>query len=92
MHSPSHETTRNTADIEESAGGMLLGPEDRSYQPYDVSGESSSTISTEDLKECLKTQLEFCFSRENLSEDLYLDSDQFVPIWTVSNMEEIKKK
>uniref|UniRef100_A0A8C5YE12 HTH La-type RNA-binding domain-containing protein n=1 Tax=Microcebus murinus TaxID=30608 RepID=A0A8C5YE12_MICMU len=40
-------------------------------------------------------KLEFCFSRENLSKDLYLisqmDSDQFVPIWTVANMEEIKK-
>uniref|UniRef100_A0A2K6NQ96 HTH La-type RNA-binding domain-containing protein n=1 Tax=Rhinopithecus roxellana TaxID=61622 RepID=A0A2K6NQ96_RHIRO len=32
---------------------------------------------------------------ENLSKDLYLisqmDSDQFIPIWTVANMEEIKK-
>ncbi|XP_031211622.1 la-related protein 4 isoform X5 [Mastomys coucha] len=95
MYSPSCETTRNTADTEESADGMVLGPEDLSYQLYDVSGESSSTISTEDLKECLKKQLEFCFSRENLSKDLYLisqmDSDQFVPIWTVANMEEIKK-
>ena len=95
MHSPSYETTRNTTDIEESADGMLLGPEDLSYQPYDVSGESSSTISTEDLKECLKKQLEFCFSQENLSKDLYLisqmDSDQFALIWTVANMEEIKK-
>ncbi|XP_051016303.1 la-related protein 4 isoform X2 [Acomys russatus] len=95
MYSPSCETTRNTTDIEESADGMILGPEDLSYQLYDVSGESSSTISTEDLKECLKKQLEFCFSRENLSKDLYLisqmDSDQFVPIWTVANMEEIKK-
>ncbi|XP_006168231.1 la-related protein 4 isoform X6 [Tupaia chinensis] len=58
-------------------------------------GESNSAISAEDLKECLKKQLEFCFSRENLSKDLYLisqmDSDQFVPIWTVANMEEIKK-
>ncbi|XP_060051364.1 la-related protein 4 isoform X9 [Erinaceus europaeus] len=57
--------------------------------------ESNSSISTEDLKECLKKQLEFCFSRENLSKDLYLisqmDSDQFIPIWTVANMEEIKK-
>ncbi|XP_027252368.1 la-related protein 4 isoform X4 [Cricetulus griseus] len=95
MYSPTCETTRNTSDIEESADGMILGPEDLSYQIYDVSGESSSTISTEDLKECLKKQLEFCFSRENLSKDLYLisqmDSDQFVPIWTVANMEEIKK-
>ncbi|XP_047720974.1 la-related protein 4 isoform X8 [Prionailurus viverrinus] len=96
------ETTRNTIGIEESTDGMILGPEDLSYQIYDVPGklyacigESSSAISTEDLKECLKKQLEFCFSRENLSKDLYLisqmDSDQFIPIWTVANMEEIKK-
>ena len=37
-YSPSCETTRNTADIEESADGMLLGPEDLNYQLYDVSG------------------------------------------------------
>ncbi|XP_027448577.1 la-related protein 4 isoform X5 [Callorhinus ursinus] len=89
------ETTRNTIGIEESTDGMILGPEDLSYHIYDVSGESNSAISTEDLKECLKKQLEFCFSRENLSKDLYLisqmDSDQFIPIWTVANMEEIKK-
>uniref|UniRef100_F6S274 La ribonucleoprotein 4 n=2 Tax=Equus TaxID=9789 RepID=F6S274_HORSE len=89
------ETTRNTTGVEESTDGMILGPEDLSYQIYDVSGESNSAISTEDLKECLKKQLEFCFSRENLSKDLYLisqmDSDQFIPIWTVANMEEIKK-
>nr|XP_045007940.1 la-related protein 4 isoform X2 [Jaculus jaculus] len=95
MYSPSCETTRNTTNIEESTDGIILGPEDLSYQIYDVSGESSTAISTEDLKECLKKQLEFCFSRENLSKDLYLisqmDSDQFVPIWTVANMEEIKK-
>ncbi|XP_054298777.1 la-related protein 4 isoform X9 [Pongo pygmaeus] len=95
MYSSSCETTRNTTGIEESTDGMILGPEDLSYQIYDVSGESNSTVSTEDLKECLKKQLEFCFSRENLSKDLYLisqmDSDQFIPIWTVANMEEIKK-
>lgn len=95
MYSPACGTTGNTTDIEESADGMILGPEDLSYQIYDVSGESNSTISTEDLKECLRKQLEFCFSRENLSKDLYLisqmDSDQFIPIWTVANMEEIKK-
>ncbi|XP_042533412.1 la-related protein 4 isoform X6 [Dipodomys spectabilis] len=94
MYSTSCETARNTTGIEESTEGMILGPEDLSYQIYDVSGESSA-ISTEDLKECLRKQLEFCFSRENLSKDLYLisqmDSDQFIPIWTVANMEEIKK-
>ncbi|XP_054552584.1 la-related protein 4 isoform X7 [Talpa occidentalis] len=89
------ETTRNSSGIEESTDGLILGPEDLNYQIYDVSGENNSAISTEELKECLKKQLEFCFSRENLSKDLYLisqmDSDQFIPIWTVANMEEIKK-
>lgn len=36
-----------------------------------------------------------CLFSENLSKDLYLmsqmDSDQFVPIWTIANMEGIKK-
>ncbi|XP_074489364.1 la-related protein 4 [Sebastes fasciatus] len=51
-------------------------------------------MSEESLRESLKKQLEFCFSRENLSKDLYLisqmDSDQFVPIWTIACMEDIK--
>ncbi|KAM5287796.1 la-related protein 4 isoform 6-T8 [Ctenodactylus gundi] len=95
MYSPSCETTRAATAIEEPTDGMILGPEDLTYQLYDVSGESSSAISTEDLKECLKKQLEFCFSRENLSKDIYLisqmDSDQFIPIWTLANVEGIKK-
>lgn len=36
----------------------------------------------------------FFFYRENLSKDLYLisqmDSDQFVPIWTIASMEGVK--
>ncbi|XP_029907545.1 la-related protein 4 isoform X2 [Myripristis murdjan] len=51
-------------------------------------------LSEENLRESLKKQLEFCFSRENLSKDLYLisqmDCDQFVPIWTIACMEDIK--
>uniref|UniRef100_A0A2K6V6A9 HTH La-type RNA-binding domain-containing protein n=1 Tax=Saimiri boliviensis boliviensis TaxID=39432 RepID=A0A2K6V6A9_SAIBB len=94
MYSSSCETTRNTIGIEESTDGMILGPEDLSYQICNDSGESNSVVSTEDLKECLKKQLEFCFSRENLSKGFYLisqmDSDQFIPVWTVANMEEIK--
>uniref|UniRef100_A0A8D2CS88 HTH La-type RNA-binding domain-containing protein n=1 Tax=Sciurus vulgaris TaxID=55149 RepID=A0A8D2CS88_SCIVU len=94
MYSPSCKTTRNTTVTEESTNGMILGPEELSYQIYDVSGESSSPISTEDLKECLKKQLKFYFSGEYLSKDLYLisqmDSDQFIPVWTIANMEEIK--
>lgn len=33
------ETTRNSTSIEESADGMILGPEDLTYQIYDVSGK-----------------------------------------------------
>ncbi|XP_074835641.1 la-related protein 4 isoform X2 [Carettochelys insculpta] len=96
MYSPSCEAIRNGSGVEEAAGnGMTQASEDLGYQIYDLSGEGNSAVSTEDLKECLKKQLEFCFSRENLSKDLYLmsqmDSDQFVPIWTIANMEGIKK-
>ncbi|XP_073810482.1 la-related protein 4 isoform X4 [Danio rerio] len=65
------------------------------YEP--VEGETLEeppALSEESLKESLKKQLEFCFSRENLSKDLYLisqmDSDQFVPIWTIASMEDVK--
>ncbi|KAK7879136.1 hypothetical protein WMY93_034084 [Mugilogobius chulae] len=55
---------------------------------------TDKTLSEESLRESLKKQLEFYFSRENLSKDLYLisqmDSDQFVPIWTIACMEDIK--
>ncbi|XP_069826379.1 la-related protein 4 isoform X2 [Dendropsophus ebraccatus] len=102
MYSPSCEVNTNGLQLEEAAAanGMdLLVQDDLGYQMFEVSGESTSTVpqavSAEDLKECLKKQLEFCFSRENLSKDLYLmsqmDSDQFVPIWTIANMEGIKK-
>ncbi|XP_068777377.1 la-related protein 4 isoform X2 [Struthio camelus] len=96
MYSPSCEATRNGTVVDEaSANGMVLATEDLGYQIYEVSGEGSSAVSAEDIRECLKKQLEFCFSRENLSKDLYLmsqmDSDQFVPIWTIANMEGIKK-
>ncbi|XP_072105826.1 la-related protein 4 isoform X1 [Mobula birostris] len=56
---------------------------------------SEDARSTEDLRTSLRKQLEFCFSRENLSKDLYLvsqmDSDHFLPIWTIANIEGIKK-
>ncbi|XP_046881015.1 la-related protein 4 isoform X2 [Hypomesus transpacificus] len=56
--------------------------------------QQQQPLSEESLCESLKKQLEFCFSRENLCKDLYLmsqmDSDQFVPIWTIASMEDIK--
>ncbi|KAL6111554.1 larp4 [Pungitius sinensis] len=60
----------------------------------DADASEGQPMSEENLRESLKKQLEFCFSRENLSKDLYLisqmDSDQFVPIWTIACMEDIK--
>ncbi|KAI1891292.1 hypothetical protein AGOR_G00142280 [Albula goreensis] len=58
-------------------------------------GESRPLDPQVDLREHLKTTLEFCLSRENLASDMYLisqmDSDQYVPITTVANLDHIKK-
>ncbi|KAM3622265.1 uncharacterized protein V6R79_022281 [Siganus canaliculatus] len=71
---------------------LVFDPQFESTIDDEVSKEQPMT--EESLRESLKKQLEFCFSRENLSKDLYLisqmDSDQFVPIWTIACMEDIK--
>ncbi|XP_072110114.1 la-related protein 4B isoform X2 [Mobula birostris] len=55
----------------------------------------AQTVGQEDLRELLKKTLEFCLSRENLATDMYLvsqmDSDQYVPILTVANLDHVKK-
>ncbi|KAM9362250.1 la-related protein 4 [Symphorus nematophorus] len=71
---------------------LVFDPQCETAIDCDVSKEQP--MSEESLRESLKKQLEFCFSRENLSKDLYLisqmDSDQFVPIWTIACMEDVK--
>ncbi|XP_022600539.1 la-related protein 4-like isoform X1 [Seriola dumerili] len=73
-------------------GYLVFDPQSESATDDDVSKDQP--MSEESLRDSLKKQLEFCFSRENLSKDLYLisqmDSDQFVPIWTIACMEDIK--
>lgn len=73
-------------------GYLVFDPQCESAIDGDASKEQP--MSEESLRESLKKQLEFYFSRENLSKDLYLisqmDSDQFVPIWTIACMEDIK--
>ncbi|XP_029994123.1 la ribonucleoprotein 4Aa isoform X1 [Sphaeramia orbicularis] len=88
----------STATAEIAVNGM--DPPELGFSPAEsTKGTSDSKteeqpISTENLRESLKKELEFYFSRENLSKDLYLmsqmDSDQFVPIWTIASMEGIK--
>ncbi|XP_044033725.1 la-related protein 4 isoform X2 [Siniperca chuatsi] len=94
----------STADyVPVSTEGIVNGTDhpDLRYLAFDPQCESAiddvtkqQPMSEENLRESLKKQLEFCFCRENLSKDLYLvsqmDSDQFVPIWTIACMEDIK--
>ncbi|XP_026188409.1 la ribonucleoprotein 4Aa isoform X2 [Mastacembelus armatus] len=89
----------STATAEIAVNGM--DPPELGFSPAESTTGTSvdpktdeQPISSETLRESLKKELEFYFSRENLSKDLYLmsqmDSDQFVPIWTIASMEGIK--
>ncbi|XP_049828466.1 la-related protein 4-like isoform X4 [Schistocerca gregaria] len=61
----------------------------------DPSPGSDAGIPLDQLKQMLSSQLEYYFSRENLANDAYLlsqmDNDQYVPIWTVANFNQVKK-
>lgn len=52
-------------------------------------------LDEDSLRQLLKTKLENCFSRDNLSSDTYLqsqmDSDQYLPIATIANLEQIQE-
>ncbi|XP_060914390.1 la ribonucleoprotein 4Aa isoform X1 [Labrus mixtus] len=88
----------STATAEIAVNGM--DPPELGFSPAEATTGTSDSkadeqpVSSENLRESLKKELEFYFSRENLSKDLYLmsqmDSDQFVPIWTIASMEGIK--
>ncbi len=63
--------------------------------PASAAAATMNGMSMEDLKAKLMKQLEYYFSRENLAHDAYLltqmDADQFVPIWTIANFNQIKR-
>ncbi|EEB19665.1 lupus la ribonucleoprotein, putative [Pediculus humanus corporis] len=77
----------------ESAGAGPVGP--TILSPPAVGNQDSNGIPLEQLKQMLSSQLEYYFSRENLANDAYLisqmDNDQYVPIWTVANFNQVKK-
>uniref|UniRef100_A0A3P8NGB8 HTH La-type RNA-binding domain-containing protein n=1 Tax=Astatotilapia calliptera TaxID=8154 RepID=A0A3P8NGB8_ASTCA len=96
---PALDNSSSTATAEIAVNGM--DPPELGFSPAESTTGTSvdskteeQPISSENLRESLKKELEYYFSRENLSKDLYLmsqmDSDQFVPIWTIASMESIK--
>ncbi|XP_077456584.1 la ribonucleoprotein 4Aa isoform X2 [Stigmatopora argus] len=96
---PGSDESSSPAKAETAVNGM--DPAELAYSPAKLPNVETSDaksedqpLSTENLRETLKKELEFYFSRENLSKDLYLmsqmDSDQFVPIWTIASMDGIK--
>lgn len=82
-------TTMTATATEGAATSEGAGPSE-GVVAAPVTGEAR-----ERLKRLLAAQLEYYFSRENLANDTYLvsqmDSDQYVPVWTVANFNQIKK-
>uniref|UniRef100_UPI00358F2ECC la-related protein 4-like isoform X2 n=1 Tax=Myxine glutinosa TaxID=7769 RepID=UPI00358F2ECC len=99
------QSTANVSDVSYASDDMTLPALESPFAAYEtplLPGQAdddefneTERMSKEELKEVLRKQLEYYFSRENLSNDLYLvsqmDSDQYVPIWTIANFNQVKK-
>uniref|UniRef100_A0A8C4NF21 La ribonucleoprotein 4 n=1 Tax=Eptatretus burgeri TaxID=7764 RepID=A0A8C4NF21_EPTBU len=99
------QSAANVSDISYASDDMALPALESPFASYeaplllgqadDDEFNETERMSKEELKEVLRKQLEYYFSRENLSNDLYLvsqmDSDQYVPIWTIANFNQVKK-
>ncbi|VVC39514.1 Hypothetical protein CINCED_3A001285 [Cinara cedri] len=77
------------------SGATILTGNNSIMVNAETSTENMPIQSVEQLKQLLSNQLEYYFSRENLANDAYLlsqmDNDQYVPIWTVANFNQVKK-
>ncbi|XP_025420642.1 la-related protein 4 isoform X3 [Sipha flava] len=83
----------STLDSKNSA--TILTGQNSTMVNAETSTDNMPSQSVEQLKQLLSNQLEYYFSRENLANDAYLlsqmDNDQYVPIWTVANFNQVKK-
>lgn len=77
-------------------GNVMMGATGETVASFSTGAEGVNVaIPLDQLKLMLANQLEYYFCRENLASDAYLisqmDNDQYVPIWTVANFNQVKK-
>lgn len=81
--------------VAEGAEGLNLIPSSAPQDNASQQQQQQPAYPLPQLKQMLSQQLEYYFSRENLANDTYLlsqmDNDQYVPIWTVANFNQVKK-
>ncbi|KAK9886833.1 hypothetical protein WA026_018482 [Henosepilachna vigintioctopunctata] len=79
-----------------AVNGVAEGAEGLAPMPPSASQDTPQpSYTVPELKRMVGDQMDYYFSRENLANDTYLlsqmDNDQYVPIWTVANFNQVKK-